>query len=131
VPGVVIVHVANQVNLPADLYPSYDWSGRTIENHRAQIREFLGFREATAQDGNELVTWLAQHVLPQEPREQHVREAVFDRCRALRLEPPSSGRIERLVRFAFHTVEERWCIFVFERIDVPALRRRIPGCSRR
>ena len=31
VPGVVIVHVANQVNVAADLYPSYEWSGRTIE----------------------------------------------------------------------------------------------------
>jgi hypothetical protein len=46
VPGVVIVHVANQVNVSADLYPRYQWLGRTIEYHRAQIREFLGFREA-------------------------------------------------------------------------------------
>lgn len=36
---------------PADLYPRYEWSGRTVEYHRAQIREFLGFREATVQDG--------------------------------------------------------------------------------
>ena len=64
VPGVVIVHVANQVNVAADLYPSYEWSGRTIEYHRAQIREFLGFHEATVLDGNELVTWLADQVLP-------------------------------------------------------------------
>jgi hypothetical protein len=48
---VVIVHVANQVNVPADANPRYEWSGRTIEHHRAQIREFLGFREATVQDG--------------------------------------------------------------------------------
>jgi hypothetical protein len=31
VPSVAIVHVANQVNVPADLYPRYEWSGRTIE----------------------------------------------------------------------------------------------------
>src|SRR5438270_2852050 len=55
VPGAVIVHVANQINVPADLYPRYEWSGRTIEYHRAQIREFLGFREAAVQNGNELV----------------------------------------------------------------------------
>src|SRR5712691_4929695 len=109
VPGVVIVHVANQVNVAADLYPRYEWSGRTIEYHRAQIREFLGFREATVQDGAELVTWLADRVLPQEPREDHVHEALFERCRALRIEPPSAGRIDRLVRSAFHSFEERWC----------------------
>ena len=116
IPGAVIVHVANQVNVPADLYPRYEWSGRTIEYHRAQIREFLGFREATVQDGAELVTWLAERVLPQEPREDHVREALFERCRALRIEPPSVGRIDRLVRSAFHSFEERWCASVFEQL---------------
>jgi hypothetical protein len=122
VPGVVIVHIANQVNVAADLYPRYEWSGRTIEYHRAQIREFLGFREATVQDGNELVTWLIQQVLPHDHREEHVREAIFERCRALHIEPPSSLRIERLVRSAFHSFEERWCASVLERLDVATQR---------
>src|SRR5215216_5495169 len=68
VPGVVVIHLANQVNVPADVYPGYEWSGRTIEYHRAQIREFLGFGEVTVRDGNELVTWLAEQVLHQESR---------------------------------------------------------------
>ena len=122
VSGVVVVHVAKQVNVPADLYPRYEWSGRTIEYHRAQIREFLGFREATVQDANELVAWLVKQVLPQEPREDHVGEALFARCRVLRIEPPSSGRIDRLVRSAFHSFEERWCASVFERLDVATQR---------
>ena len=86
-----MVNVANQVNVPADLYPRYEWSGRTIEYHRAQIREFLGFREATVQDGAELVTWFAERVLPLEHREDHVREALFERCRALRIEHDPAG----------------------------------------
>src|SRR4051794_19337458 len=32
------------------LWGGYDWSGRSIERHRAQIREELGFREATRDD---------------------------------------------------------------------------------
>jgi len=51
VPGVVVVHLAEQVKVSADLYLSYEWSGRTIKYHRVQIREYLGFREATVQDG--------------------------------------------------------------------------------
>jgi hypothetical protein len=93
----------------AELYLRYEWSGRTIEYHRAQIRTFLGFRQATVQDGHELVSWLVERVLPHVQREEHVREAVFERCRALRLEPPSAGRIDRLMRSASHTFEERWC----------------------
>jgi hypothetical protein len=97
-PGAVVVHVAKQVGVPAELYPSYEWSGRTIKYHRVQIREYLGFREATVQDGHELVAWLVAHVPPNEHREDHVCEAVFERCRTQRIEPPSTGRIDRLVR---------------------------------
>jgi len=76
----------------------------------------LGFREATVLDGNELVTWLAEQVLSQEHRADHVREALFERCRALRIEPPSVGRIDRLIRSAFNSFEERWCASVFDQL---------------
>jgi hypothetical protein len=36
--------------------------------------------------------------------------------------PPSAGRIDRLIRWAFHTFEERWYTAVFER-PVPETRR--------
>jgi hypothetical protein len=61
-------------------------------------------------------------VLPHDHREEHVREAVFERCRALRIEPPSSGRTDRLVRSAFHSFEERWCASVLERLDATTQR---------
>jgi len=105
----VVTHLAKQVDVPAELYLRYDWSGRTIEYHRAQIRAFLGFREATVQDGHELVAWLAERVMPNEQRADHVREAVFERCRVPRLEPPSTGALIAWVRLAFHTFEERRC----------------------
>lgn len=40
------------------LLADYDWSGRSIERHRAQIREALGFREPTWADEDTLVEWL-------------------------------------------------------------------------
>jgi len=55
-------------------------------------------------------------VLPDEHREDHVREAVFDHCRALHIEPPSAGRVDRLTRPAFHIFEQRWCASVFEQL---------------
>jgi hypothetical protein len=48
---VVVAHLAKQVDVPAELYPRYDWSGRTIEYHRAQIRAFLGFRRTISSTG--------------------------------------------------------------------------------
>src|SRR5256886_15809637 len=37
VPGVVITFLATQVKVAPEAYLQYDWQGRTIEYHRAQI----------------------------------------------------------------------------------------------
>lgn len=51
VPLTVVDHLAQQVGVPADAWAQYDWYRRTMERHRAQIRQHLGFREATVADG--------------------------------------------------------------------------------
>jgi hypothetical protein len=38
VAGAVVVHLAKQVGVPAEQYLQYDWRGRAIKYHRAQIR---------------------------------------------------------------------------------------------
>lgn len=47
IPSNVISHIAAQVGVPAADYLQYDWAGRSIKEHRAQIRTVLKFREAT------------------------------------------------------------------------------------
>ena len=37
----------------------YDWAGRTMKFHRAQIRDYLGFRECGLADAEKLASWLA------------------------------------------------------------------------
>jgi len=52
---------------PGKFGTGYSFSGRTIEYHRAQIREALGFREAGRADEERLTAWLADEVCPVEP----------------------------------------------------------------
>jgi hypothetical protein len=49
-PDEAVAYVARQVKVPASDLGLYEWSGRTFEYHRAQIRTFLGFRECTVAD---------------------------------------------------------------------------------
>ena len=98
--------------------------GRTIKYHRAQIREFLGFREATVEDGEALVAWLDEHVLPEDQHLDHLHGKVLDRCRALHLEPPTPERIDRLVRSALHAFEKRFCAATLKRLS-PQTRERL------
>lgn len=39
----------------ANLFPEYDWDGGSIKYHRAQIRDYMGFRECTLKDLKQLL----------------------------------------------------------------------------
>ena len=107
VPLPVVDHLAQQVGVPADVWAQYAWDGRTIEYHRAQIRQHCGFREATVADGETLVTWLCAHMVPTTRRPDHLKAAMLQRCRDLRIEPPTPERLERLIRSAVHREDTR------------------------
>ncbi len=105
-PGEAVEFVARQVGVAAADLGFYEWSGRTIERHRARIRAHLGFRECSSADAQDLVSWLAGSVCEAERRPELVREELLARCRAERVEPPAAGRIDRIVRSALHRSEQ-------------------------
>jgi len=47
-----VAFVARQVGVLASDLGFYEWSGRTAEYHRAQVRRHLGFRECSAEDAD-------------------------------------------------------------------------------
>jgi hypothetical protein len=61
--------VARQVRVEPAEFGLYEWPGRTIEYHRAQIRSHLGFRERAVVDAEQLTQWLATASLFSAPRE--------------------------------------------------------------
>jgi hypothetical protein len=116
IPRVVVTYVAKQIGVDPDEYLRYDWRSRAISYHRMQIREFLGFREATLQDAEAISQWLCEGVLSQEQDVDHLREVVYARFRNLRLEPPTSDRLNRLIHSALHTYEERFFAAISDRL---------------
>ena len=58
-PDAVVRFVAGQVGVDASELGLYDWLGRTVEFHRAQIRGHMGFRECSVSDAEKLALWLA------------------------------------------------------------------------
>ncbi len=101
VPGIVITYLATQVGVAPEAYLQYAWQGRTIEYHRAQIRE------STVADAEEVTAWLVEQVLPREHHEERLRDMAYQRFRALHLEAPTPACITRLIRSARHTFEQR------------------------
>ena len=97
VPKAAVAFVAQQVGVAAEEFASYDWSGRTIKSHRAQIREAYQFREPTVGDEDKLAGWLAGELCPVELNRDRLRLALLARCREDRIEPPGPSRIERIL----------------------------------
>lgn len=97
VPAAAVAFVAEQVNVDPGEFERYDWSARAIKYHRAQIRETFGFRESSVADEQRWTTWLAHEVCPVELNEDRVREALLQRCRSDRVEPPGQTRIARVL----------------------------------
>ena len=105
VPRPVVAHIAMQVGVPYEDWLQYDWGGRSIKYHRAQVREAWGYREATVQDGDELAAWLVAQVVTGEQQDDAVLAAAYQRLRHLTIEPPTPERMERIVHSALHTHE--------------------------
>lgn len=103
----VVAYVGAQVEVDPVLFDAYEWSGRAIERHRAQIRSAFGFREFSRGDEEKVADWLAGEVCPVEQRHEQLREAVLVRCRSEQIEPP--GRIERIIGSARAAFEKEFC----------------------
>ncbi|WP_241564064.1 DUF4158 domain-containing protein [Nonomuraea polychroma] len=116
-PDDVVEHVAKQVQVPASELGFYEWSGSTIEYHRSQIRTHLGFRTCTTADATKLAVWLAENVAHAERRPERVREELLKHLREERIEPPTPGRISRIVASALHNAEVTWSVRICSRLS--------------
>ncbi|MGP3965770.1 Tn3 family transposase [Nonomuraea sp. 3N208] len=122
-PDEVVDYVARQTKTSPGSVGLYEWSGRTIERHRREIRDHLGFRECSVADADKLIDWLALNVAHAERQSDRVREELLKQCRAERIEPPAPGRITRIVRSALHNAEETWFAKIAARLDAEATAR--------
>ena len=110
VPNVVVEYIAKQIGCSPDLFPLYDWAGRTASYHRSQVRKFCGFREATLKDYDNISNWLINNVLSHDHDFEHLREETYRLFREFSIEPVTPDRIEQLIKSAIRTFEDHFLI---------------------
>lgn len=113
----IIEYVAKQVGVSADSFQEYDWNGRSIKYHRAQIREFMGFRESTSEDMEQIKLWLQTKILPQEMQIDRIREHVLHHLRQQQLIPPTHDQLERNIKSATRQYEEHISNTIFMQLS--------------
>jgi len=122
-PAAAVTFVAEQLGVPAGELAGYDWAGRSIKYHRAQVREAFGFRESTVADEDRWTRWLRGDVCPVELSEDRVRDALLRRCRSERIEPPGSTQIARVLGAAHAGHESDFTTRTVDRLSVTAVDR--------
>jgi DNA-binding cell septation regulator SpoVG len=117
IPAVVVNYVAKLLDIKPEKYQDYDWQGRSIKYHRAQIREYFGFREAQVSDATELANWLTEQALIYELKFEQLKLAALTHLRELKIEPPTLLRLERIIRSALRTFEENFFRQISEQLS--------------
>jgi hypothetical protein len=117
IPRIAQTFVADQLGLPPEVLDDYNWQGRVIKYHRAEIRKLSGFRPSTLTVQHQLRTWLVHGVLSQEQDYHHLKEKVYTQLRSRKIEPPTPARIERLIRSAQRVFEKQLFSSTLEKLS--------------
>ena len=118
IPKAILDYIARQLKLDAALFAQYDWEGRTIKGHRAQIREHLSFREVTVLDIEEMKQWLITEKLASDQNIEHLKAVTIKQFRERKIEPPTADRMERLIRSACTTYEQTLFAEIMQRLPL-------------
>lgn len=109
IPDLIISYIASQLLADESLYSKYNWQGRSIKNHRAEIRQLFGFQTATTSDSEKIFNWLITKILPNEQRFEPLLQLIYQRWRKLQITPPTPKQVERLIHSAIHQYETIFC----------------------
>ncbi len=80
---------------------------RELDQDELIDRWTLVDRECGVADADKLTEWLVANVTQTQRSAERVREELLARCREERIEQPTGGRVDRIVRSALHRGEER------------------------
>ena len=115
-PTLALDYLAGQLDVSRESFEDYELESRSAKRDRVQIRNLLGFRQATSGDAKQLAEWLSRDVLPVDHNPEHVRETALDWCRRNQIEPPTHSRMERAIGSAFRAYETAFFQTTHERI---------------
>ena len=122
IPSGIVEHVSQQLHISRGTFAAYQLQERSGRRHQLRIRQFLQFRVGTVSDAKRVLHWLLTHdQLLEEHNFDRLKEIVYERYKELKIQPPLGKRVERLVRSAVRTADERLYKKVVNRLTPTAL----------
>jgi len=117
-------------SLPTGQLGLYEWGGRTIKAHRADVRRYFGFRECSVADADKAAQWLAANVCEKECQVDRVREELLAHLKGEQIEPPAWDRVRRIIGTALRQAEQVLTARIASRIPAEAVARMLALIAR-
>ncbi|HEX3308196.1 MAG TPA: DUF4158 domain-containing protein, partial [Streptosporangiaceae bacterium] len=130
IPDQAVAHIARLVDVPAAELGFYEWDGRTIKAHRADIRRYFGFRECSVADADKAAEWLAANVCEKERQVDQVREKLLAHLKGEQIEPPARDRVRRIIGTALRQAEQALTARIASRVPAEAAARMLALIAR-
>ena len=106
-PPDAVEHVGRQVGVAASELAFYDFTDRTAQRHRTELRNLTGWQECSTTDMAKLISWLVDEIWHDERREEPIRAELLKHMRTDLIEPPTTDQISSIMRSALHQADER------------------------
>ncbi|WP_371572352.1 DUF4158 domain-containing protein [Streptomyces sp. NBC_01314] len=106
-PPDAVEHVAKQAGVAASELGFYDFTDRTAQRHRTELRNLTGWHKCSKTDTLKLVSHLVDAIWHDERREEQVRAESFRQMRHELIEPPTPDQVTSIIRSALHQADER------------------------
>ena len=108
IPQAVVQHLAETLGVTADRFTRYDLEGRMARYHKEEIRQWTGWRPDTVHDAETIQAWVAAHTRVEEATLPHVLAHLTARYKHLKIEVPTTQRLERLAHAVTRTVKDQF-----------------------
>ncbi|WP_026808952.1 Tn3 family transposase [Arenibacter latericius] len=116
IPYALIQFIAKQLHSPLQDFDDYPLDGRTFKRHKNLIREHFGFRISTIETYKEVA--LSLKMLDKWHDKKKIRAEAIGLYRKLKVELPSSNRLDKLVDSVVNAGEQQFFAEIGKRLSL-------------
>jgi TnpA family transposase len=98
IPAMITQYIAKQLDVNPLLIEKYELDDRNTRNHKAQIRDYWGFRKATNEDFESMNEWLNMYINANRLNPEFLKSCILWWFKERAIESPSMERIDRSIK---------------------------------
>lgn len=123
IPKNMLHFIAKQLQLPLELYSSYQFDSRTTHRHKQEILQFFGFKEEQDEDREYIQTWLYNRVYEYNLDATLLKKHLYIKYRAEKIVAPSEWQINQLVQQLIFQREQNFYQEMYKNLSTSTLKK--------